>query len=196
MNTEEPYIYQVLRSAKTVWSIQELALLWRESNYKNLYERLRFYKNTGKLIQLRRGFYAKDSKYNKLELANKVYNPSYISLNTVLRMEGIIFQYDESIYSVSYLTREVTVDSQVYSYHKIQDDILLNPSGLSFDGFYHLATKERAFLDALYLYRDYYFDNLNPLNWDSCFDLVSIYSSQAMKRRLDSYYVDYKESCR
>ena len=31
---------------------------------------------------------------------------------------------------------------------------------------YYVASKERAFLDILYLNKDYHFDNLSPLNFD------------------------------
>jgi len=41
---------------------------------------------------LRRGLYAKDNSYDKNELATKIYIPSYISFETVLRNAGAIFQ--------------------------------------------------------------------------------------------------------
>jgi hypothetical protein len=187
------YIYEIFRAKNTVFTPTELALLWREKNKKNLYERLRYYKETEKLLQIKKGFYAKDKDYERFEFGTKHYKPSYISLNTVLQMEGIIFQYYETIYLSSYLSREITVDEQNYNYKKISNEILLNPKGLIEKEFYYIASKERAFLDAVYLYKDYYFDNLNPLNWEFCFELLEIYSNKQMKKRVEKYYRDYKE---
>jgi len=43
------------------------------------------------------------------------------------------------------------VDGQKYFYRKIKNSILTDPSGLEYKGTYWIATKERAFLDTLYL---------------------------------------------
>lgn len=187
------YIYSILNSKNTVFTPDELALLWSESNRKNLYERLRYYKNSGKLIQIKKGFYAKDLSYNRFEFATKQYKPSYLSLNSVLTAEAIIFQYYETLYFCSYLSREIKVGDTNYRYKKISKDILLNPKGLIEGDFYFKASRERAFLDAIYLYKDYYFDNLNPIDWDICFDLVKIYMSKSTEKRLEQQYKCYKE---
>ncbi|MCE2929666.1 MAG: hypothetical protein LW817_08575, partial [Candidatus Caenarcaniphilales bacterium] len=122
-----------------------------------------------------------------------LYKPSYISLNTVLFQEGVIFQYDSSIFLVSYLSRELTVKNQTFIYKKIKDDILLNPRGLIRKDFYHQASLSRAFLDMIYLYTDFHFDNLFKLNWDECFELAAIYENKSLVKRLNSYYQDFKE---
>ena len=190
---DEFYIYSILRSKNTVFTASELAMIWQETNMKNLYERLRYYRKSGKLIQIKRGFYAVDENYSRFEFANKLYKPSYLSLNTILRREGIIFQYYETIYLCSYISRDIKVADTNYRYKKLSSDILFNPKGVFEEDFYLRASKERAFLDAIYLYKDYYFDNLRPLDWDICFDLVEIYSSKAMQTRLESYYKIYKD---
>lgn len=187
------YIYEILKSQNTVFTPNELSLLWRDDNKANIYRRLSYYCQTGKLIRIKQGLYAKDPNYNRYEFATKQFKPSYVSLITVLREEAMIFQYYETIYLCSYLSRDIEVEKQGYRYKKISKDILLNPRGLEDKEFYFRASKERAFLDALYLYREYYFDNLRPLDWDKCFDLVEIYSSKAMNKRLESYYRIYKE---
>lgn len=188
------YIYEILNSGATIFTPNELALLWREGDRNNLYRRLNYYVSSGKLIRIKKGFYAKNEKYDRYEFATKQYKPSYISLNTVFREEAMVFQYYETVFLCSYLSRELAVDNTNYRYKKITNDILLNPKGLEDRGFYFRACKERAFLDALYLYKEYYFDNLRPLDWDSCFDLVEIYDSKTMNKRLDHYYKQYQES--
>lgn len=136
--------------------------------------------------------YAK-KKYSVLELANKLYSPSYISLETVLTREGIIFQYYEGIYAVSYLSRAVNVDGNEIVYRKIKSEILMNKKGIGEQDWAMVATLERAWLDAVFLFRDYHFDNLRPLNWDKITEIKSIYDSKIFNKRVEEYYQIYKE---
>lgn len=182
---------QLLKAKNTVFSPEELCILWNETRRPNLYQKLRIYTKNKSIYQIKKGFYAKDQDYKREEFANKLYKPSYLSLNTVLAREGVIFQYDSRIYSVGYLSREIKVDNQGYIYKRIKEVILLNPRGLRFEDGYWGASRERAFLDALYLYKDYYFDNLNSIDWQACFELVEIYSSKALERRLKEYHKKY-----
>ena len=100
-----------------------MALVWSEIDRDKVHDRLRYYKKANRLIQIKRGFYAQDDSYNKFEFATKQYKPSYISLNTVLTQEGVIFQYYETIYICSYLSRDIKVGNQNYRYKKIADEI-------------------------------------------------------------------------
>ncbi len=193
---QDPYIYSINKSKATVFTPVEMALLWSETDRDKVHDRLRYYKKANRLIQIKRGFYAQDDSYNKFEFATKQYKPSYISLNTVLTQEGVIFKYYETIYICSYLSRDIKVDNQNYRYKKLADEILLNPKGLIEKEFYFQASKERAFLDAIYLYKDYYFDNTHGMDWDKCFDLVEIYFSKSTERRLNHQYKCYKEDLR
>ncbi|MEJ2568718.1 MAG: hypothetical protein P8Z50_07610, partial [candidate division WOR-3 bacterium] len=49
---------------------------------------------------------------------------------------------------------------------------------------YATATKERAFLDALHLYKNYYFDNLDILDKDIVLNMVDIYRSKTLKDKI------------
>lgn len=114
--------------------------------------------------------------------------PSYISLETVLSKEGVVFQHYDKIFVVSYLTREIVCDGQTYVFKKIKNPVLTNSLGIEKKENYSMAIKERAFMDILYLYKDYHFDNLASINWDVCFDLLPIYGNKAMEKKLKSYY--------
>lgn len=181
-------IIDVYRSVNTVFTTKDISLIWEENNISILKSRIHYYVKTGKLQQIRKGIYTKDKNYNLLELANKIYTPSYISLETVLQKEGVIFQYYSTISVISYLSRCIAVGEQKFIFHKIQNKILMNIAGIIKKNTYFIATKERAFLDALYLYKDYYFDNLGSLNWGFCQKLIPIYGSKAMVKRFNSYY--------
>ena len=161
--------------------------MWREMNSNLAKKRLYRYVKNGTLLQIRKGIYAKDEEYDRMELANKIYTPSYISFETVLTREGIVFQHYDSIFAASYLSREITAGGQTYVFRKIKDRILTNSLGLADHGRYFMASKERAFLDTVYLNRNYHFDNLSGIDWNKCLDLIPLYKNTAMENRLKSY---------
>jgi len=180
-------ILDIYNSKNSVFSIKDIALLWGESDAGLVKTRIYRYVKTGKLYSIRKGIYAKDKNYNKSELAIKIYTPSYISFETVLGKAGVIFQYYSQILVASYLTREITVDKQIYTYRKIKDSVLTNNAGIERKDNYSIATPERAFLDIVYLNKDYHFDNLSGLDWDKVFEILPIYSNKRMEKAVKNY---------
>ena len=70
---------------------------------------------------------------------------------------------------------------------------MTNNDGIEIKDNYSIASTERAFLDLLYLNKDYHFDNLSPLNWDKIYALLPLYGgNQRMERMLKKYYQDYQ----
>ena len=185
-------LIELHKQSQTVFSIKEISLLMPELEYTSLRKRVVYLVKQGAIKRLARGIYAKD-EYSPSELANKLYTPSYISLETVFLSAGITFQYYEQIFSVSYLTRTVEVDGHTLQYHQMSKNILLEKRGLVERDNITIASPERAFLDALYLYKNYHFDNLGGLDWDKVFELVDIYKSKAMRKRVDEYHQIYQE---
>ncbi len=185
---EKSHISILLRSKNTVFTFKDLSLLWNETNAKLTKKQAFRYVKMGKLHSIRRGIYAKDENYDRLELANKIYTPAYISFETVLAREGVIFQRYNQIFVASYLTREISCDGQTYVFRRMKDTVLTNSSGIEKKDNYHIASKERAFLDTIYLKKSYHFDNLSSINWDECFKTLPIYDNKAMAMRLNSYY--------
>lgn len=177
---------------QTVFTLDEISLYFPKIHYEDLRNRIRYFTNVGKLKRVHHGIYAKE-KYSPLELANKLYKPSYISLETILGKGGMIFQYYETIFAVSYLTREVKISNINIQYRQIKKEVLINMKGIEKEGCYFRATLERAFLDAIFIYKNYHFDNLGVLDWDKVFELVPIYYNKTFEKRVKSYYKDYQE---
>lgn len=184
MGRNKDFVLTLYQSKSTVFTVNEIALLLGDLNRDNLKARINYYVKTGKLLSLRKGIYAKRG-YNPLELAVKVFTPSYVSLETVLEGEGVIFQKYDTIFAVSYLSRAITVDSRRFRYRRIREDILINKEGVELKGGYAIATKERAFLDVLYLYKNYYFDNLDVLDKDIIREMLEIYKSNTLKEKVE-----------
>lgn len=110
---------------------------------------LKRYKKKNLLINPKQGFYFfKDYAPENYFLANKLYEPSYISMETVLSSNGII---PETIYPIISITpkptREFTVEDKKFIYHKIKQQ--------AFQGYYKkdnylIADLEKAVADYLY----------------------------------------------
>lgn len=182
------YLEAILRSPKTVFNYKDVALLWGEPSSQAVRVRLSYYAKQDKLYRIRRGLYAKDKNYSKLELATRIFTPSYVSFETVLSKEGMIFQFYNQIFVASYLTREIEVDGQVYSFRRIKDPILTSAVGVEHRDETSIATKERAFLDTLYLNEDYHFDNLGALEWSKVFEILPIYHNRRMYKKIIKLY--------
>lgn len=121
---------EVLLRSKTVFPTKDVALLWREDKESTITARLNKYAKAGKLVRVRRGFYAKDKEYDRFELATRIYTPSYISFETVLTRTGTNFQYYGNIFVASYVNREIQVGDQKITFVRMKDYVLSNTSGI------------------------------------------------------------------
>jgi len=182
------FLEVLLRSPQTIFSTKEVALLWGESNDTVVSRRLNSYAQVGKLVRVRRALYAKDRNYNQWELATRIYTPAYISFETVLAVKGIVFQFYGNIFVASYLEREINADGQKISLVRMKDYVLSNIAGIIHKDGVAIATKERAFLDRLYVSKKYHFDNLSSLDWNKIFELLPIYRNKRLEKKVREYY--------
>ncbi|MBT4594850.1 hypothetical protein HOD08_03150 [bacterium] len=186
-------ILNILRSKSTVLTFKEILIASGEKRPDLLRRRLNYYVQQGELYSIRRGLYAKNKNYDRLELATKILIPAYVSFETVLAEAGVIFQYYKTIFVATYKTREIECDGQPYSFRQIKDDILMNPAGVENKGNYLAATKERAFLDVLYLNKGYYCDNLSALDFEKVNKLLPIYNNKRMVQKVKQYFEKFQE---
>ena len=117
-----------------------------------------------------------------------------MSFETILSKEGIIFQFYSQIFVVSYLTREVTIDDQLYSFRKIRNSLLMNSIGVELNDESSLATKERAFLDILYLNTDYHFDNIDGVDWEKVSEILPIYGNKRMEKKVNQLHQQFLDA--
>lgn len=178
---------KVLRSDQNIFSLPELSLILSESDPNSLRSKISYYCKKGELFHIKRGLYSKNKEYDPFELAGKIFSPSYISLETVLFREGVIFQKYEMIFSISYLSRNIFCDSRNFSFKKIKDEVLVNNDGIIYENNYHIASLERALMDTLYFNINYHFDNLSKINWEKCTELLKIYNNKSLEKRLKKY---------
>jgi hypothetical protein len=177
------FLLEIYKDPRTVFGLSDVAMLFPHEEGKYLSGRLRYYVQTDRLLNPRKGIYAKPD-YNPLELANILYTPSYISLEYVLQQAGVVFQFDSRITSVGYLSREMQIDGRMYSYRRIKDEVIIDITGIERKDNVNIASPERAFLDTLYLNKNFYFDNLNPLDSGQIEKILPTYRSVALEKRI------------
>lgn len=194
MKYEKKPLSDILRSDKTVFTFKDISIIWGSTDKKATTSSVNYFVKKGELYRIRRGIYAKDKNYDKLELATKIFTPSYVSFETVLAMAGVVFQYYGQIFVASYLSREISADGQTYAYKKIKEDILTNKKGVETKENYSIASPERAFLDILYLNIDYHFDNLSEINWEKVYEILPIYGgNKRMAKKIKEFEKEAKE---
>lgn len=176
-------VIEIYKDPRTVFRLRDVAILTEEDNAVSIGQRLNYAVKTGKLLNPRKGIYAKPG-YNPLEIACQLYTPSYVSLEYVLQKEGIVFQYDSRITLVAYLNRAIEIEGQGYLYRKIKGEILVDTIGIRRENNINIASKERAFLDVVYLNPDYYFDNMESLDKNEIMKILPIYGSGRMYTRV------------
>lgn len=180
------FIIDIYKDKRTVYRTSDIAMLFAQDNINFLSDRLNYYVHTDRLLNPRKGIYAKDG-FDPLELANILYTPSYISLEYVLQRSGIVFQYDSSYTSVSYLSRNIEINENIFNYRRIKENILMNTTGIIKNNNINMATPERAFLDILYLNKDFYVDNTKPLDKRLIESILPIYKSVALEKRVTKF---------
>lgn len=112
------------------------------------------YKKQGFIAQIKRGSYVfPDMLPPDVYVANRLYTPSYISLEFALSYHGVI---PETVYEITSVTTKATrrfeTLGKIFSYRKIKKTAytgyeIQKQKGLSFN----LADAEKAFVDANYL---------------------------------------------
>jgi hypothetical protein len=177
-NENKTTVSAINNSPDSVFRLTDISMLIGETNFNSINQKLNYYVRNKKILNPRRGIYSKLA-YSHEELANKIYTPSYVSLETVLSQNGIIQQADYAITSISYLSRQIKIADKIFSYHKFKGEMLVNPLGIKRINNVNIAIPERAFLDLLYLGKQYDF-NIDTLNKKLIIKLLTIYHSKKL----------------
>jgi hypothetical protein len=189
-NKQNDIVLSIYQDIRTVFRLNDIALLVGETSFQALNQKLNYHVRTGKLMNPRKGIYATPG-YNPEELACTIYTPSYISLEYVLQKAGVVFQYDSRISAVGYLSRTIEVDGKTIVYRKVKGEILVNTLGITrHKNQINEAIPERAFLDLLYLNSEHYFDNLHPLNKDVINKLLPVYQSKTLAKKIKKLFTN------
>lgn len=173
-------VSKLINSWKTVFTKNDIRKILNFSTTFALDKFIQRSKENGIFIALYYWIYW-FKKYNLLELACKLKKTSYISFETVLQKEGIVFQdYSNTIFLASDDTLEKEVEWIIFKFNKIKESILLNPLWIEYRENYMIASKERAICDRIYLSKNYYFDNLESINLEKLEEISQLYNKRVI----------------
>ena len=152
-------------------------------------------------VKLRNGFYIlKDTRPSLYTIANRLYRPSYISLESALSFYGIIPETVYGITSVSTkATREFESEIGVFSYQKIKRDAF---SGYELKDIHgekiFIADAEKALADYLYfvdLKKIALNDrlDLNNINKKKLIGYILEFKRKSLINLIDQIYVEYQK---
>lgn len=190
---KKDYLLDLIKLKNTVFTAKDISLFWQETDVNFIKKKIYRYLKADKIYSIRRGIYVKNKDYSRFELATKIYTPAYVSFETVLAKAGVTFQFYNQIFVASYLTRNLSIDNQDYCFKKIKNSVLTNKTGIEIKDGYFIASPERAFLDVVYLNKDYYFDNLSGLDWNKIFDILPIYGNN---KRIRAAVLKYQNAAK
>ena len=184
MSLQKNVLEVILSSPRTVFNVQSLRMLTECEDSQKLTKSLHYYVKEGKIRNPRRGIYTK-ATFDEKEMACSLFRPAYVSLEYVLQRSGIVFQYDDTVTCVSYLSRIVEIDDKAYQFRIINPELWIGMDGIEQQDNILIATPERAFLDMIYLSAgNCYFDNLHPLNKIKVKQLLPLYQSKVLTERV------------
>ena len=105
---------------------------------------------SGILIRLQRDLYTLvNRKYSLFSLANALYQPSIISLETALNYWGLIVQVPQIIFSIGQASYQCVADNTQFVYRRMHQN-LFRFGQMKVEDFF-IVEPEKALLDTLYM---------------------------------------------
>ena len=179
---------------QTVFTIDDLAVLWNQPDRPRLARVVNYYVRTGRLHSVHKGVYALMEDYSPHEAAIKVFPPAYISFTTALGLHGAYFQYERNIHTMAQASKTITLkNGHTFVYHQLKDKILLNQEGIEKSDSFWLASLERAICDTSYLVPSFAFEYVQRADPGKLISLATIYDNQALVTRIRELCVVIEE---
>lgn len=157
----------LLKQNKKTFHSSDLALLWDITNKNTLKKTLKRFVDRGVLKRIHKGFYSTIDVFN-IDLYDLgfsfINNYCYVSLETILAREGVIFQEVQYVAFVGSNSSKFNIEGVKYSSRQLKDEFLNNTAGIKKVGNHFEAELERAVADILYYNPKYHFDNEKVIN--------------------------------
>lgn len=162
-------INELIKSGQTLFRTNDLALLWRITNRNTLYTAIQRAINQGVLSPIQKGLYTTQAldQVNPFTIGSKlVHEYTYLSTETILVQNGIIFQSIPQLTYVTSRSYQLRVLDTDYRFRQMKPQLLHNRSGVTQQEWGFVASTERAVADMLYYNPAFHFDNPTAINWD------------------------------
>ena len=150
---------------QTVFTVDDLAILWQMPDRSKLWESIKYYVRTRRLYSIQRGVYALTKDYSPFEAGVKLFPPAYVSFTTALAHHGVFFQYSSDVHLMAQASKRLEINGQIFVYHQLKNEILLNQQGIEKVDNYWIAGLERAICDTSYLVPNFVFEYLGNVDF-------------------------------
>jgi predicted transcriptional regulator of viral defense system len=142
--------------SQNIFTIGDVAKVFPTEPETSLKTQLARFAQKGLIKSIKRGIYTYDlTKIDELELAEILYQPSYISLETALHHYGMIPDIPQTTTSVTpVITKTIDTPVGAYTYAKIAQDLFFGYKSVKSPqshGYFPLAEQEKALLDFFYI---------------------------------------------
>lgn len=183
----------------TVITLADILLSLTGFDKKNLI----YWQKKGYIIKLRNGYYMfadyKTNEHTLFQIANKLYEPSYVSLESALSYYGLIPEGVYSIQSVSTRkTNKFNTPLGTFHYYTLKSSLYFGYTLLT-EGDTHpcrMAIMEKALLDFLYLRSDindyaafesirWNRDELSQIDTTTMKEYLQVFQSTTLKKKID-----------
>jgi predicted transcriptional regulator of viral defense system len=167
-NIKQNRFLSIAKLGTSVFHVDDLARIWGINNRNTLRTSLKRYVESGLMYRLYRGLYSIKpvSELDPLLLGAQVINDyCYLSAETILVKQGIIFQQLGYYTFIGKKTKRIKIGDYKYYCRQLKDEFLYNDIGVDKTGKYNIATLERAVADILYFNPKYHFDNPDAINF-------------------------------
>ena len=173
---------KLIKSKKSVFSINDIKIILNTNNSNTIRNYLTRQKHKWLLKNIWYWLWTlEDKEINTFELACKLKKISYISFETVLKKEWVIFQYYwDNIFLASNNSIKKKTIKKNFNFIKLKNSILLNPIWIIHKWTYQIASVERAICDRLYITKWYYFDNISQINFEKLEKISQIYNKRVI----------------
>lgn len=161
-------IKKLLQDSRKLYHTQDLAVLWNIDNSNTLYTTIKRYVNRGILNKIHKGFYStvSVSEVDPVLLGLiGLHRYGYLSTESILAKEGLIFQDLQYITLVSDISKRFEIGGHKFLVRQMRDNYLYNEIGTIMRDGVKIASIERAVADMLYFNPEYHFDAENIINW-------------------------------
>ena len=153
----------LLQSGQKLFHTQDLEVLWGINNKNTLYVTINRFIKRKILFKIIKGLYSTVpvGEIDKYKLgALLIHKYAYLSCESVLFNEGVIFQVPTSITYVSSVSKKIKFGDIYYSYRKMKPERLFDFNDVIKKDGYFVANTQRAIADMKYFNPKYYFDNI------------------------------------
>ena len=182
-----------------IFSLQDLLILFPEENKKTLQNQMTEWVKRKYVERLKKNLYELNEKGSReviipdLYIANRVYSPSYVSLETALSVYGLIPGIAAQVTSITTRpTREFKNKHGIFFYRSCQKRAFIGYRLMQYEGFkIFIADREKALVDFIYFalrrtdslnFDEERFDKyiLKKLNWAKVLKYAGLFNNKTV----------------